>query len=61
MRQKVYTVNGRTNVVDEWDLVGTLPGENEKLKVLSKGKRMCILPARCVFSDKAKALEIANK
>ena len=59
--QKVYTINAKTNNVDEWIYNGYLPAEKELLVHLSSGKEYCFLPARCVFSDKSEALAVARK
>lgn len=61
----VYTVNAHTNLVDIWvckdEFTADYHGKKERLCTLVQGKRMCILPKRCVFLDHLRALEIANK
>lgn len=58
--QTVYTVNNTTNKVDSWTYAGTLPAKDEFLIHLVNGKRETFLPVRCVFTSKAKALEVAK-
>lgn len=59
--QTVYTVNGKTNTVDSWECAGVLPTKDELLVCLVNGKKMCHLPARCVFESEAEAKSIAEK
>lgn len=59
--QKVYTVNGKTNTVDTWQYAGALRSNGELLIQLSRGKKTCFLPARCVFESREKAQEVADK
>ena len=56
--QTVYTVNNKTNEVDEWIVSGIIPEKN--LYILSRGNFQCVLPGRCIFEDKNRALSVAN-
>ena len=58
--QTVYTVNNVTNKVDSWQYAGALPTKDELLLHLVNGKKMCHLPARCVFEREAEAKFIAG-
>ena len=58
---KVYTVNAKTNEVDEWEYAGAFKGNGETLIQLIDGDKTCFLPARCVFDTKEKALAVATK
>ena len=58
--QTVYTVNNRTNEVDEWQYAGTLPTKDELLIHLRTANNQCFLPARCVFETREKALAVAE-
>ena len=56
----VYTVNGKTNGVDTWQYAGALPTKDELLVRLVNGKKICHLPARCVFKSELEAKFIAG-
>lgn len=58
---KVYTVNAKTNKVDEWEYAGVFKANGQTLIQLVDGKKTCFLPARCVYTDKNKALAVARK
>ena len=57
---KVYTVNAKNNNVDVWQFAGAIKIKDEILYQLSKGKKSCLLPKRCVFDSREKAQAIAN-
>lgn len=61
----VYVANATTNKADEWILTGelnaTYKGKKETLCLLSKGRRSCALPKRCVFETKEAALAALQK
>ncbi len=59
--QKVYTVNNKTNQVDTWTYNLWIPGKDEPLIYLTRGKQYCFLPARCVFSSYYEASKLINK
>ena len=61
--QIVYTVNGKTNKVDTWEVAGMMDTPNGVMVHLAtlSGKSYCFLPRNCVFETREKALEIANK
>ena len=58
----VYTVNAKTNTVDEWICFGEFTGvyqeRKERLCYLGHNGFSCVLPKRCVFLSKAKALAV---
>ena len=58
----VYTVNAKTNSVDEWvcfgEFTGLYQGKKERLCFLEKDKKRLVLPKRCVFLTKEKALAV---
>ena len=56
----VYTVNAKTNEVDSWEYAGILPTKGELLVHLTKGKKYCYIPARCVFTSEAEAKKVAG-
>ena len=58
--QKVYTVNAKTNEIDEWFYEGILPAENELLACLRNGKKYTHLPLRCVYLSEETAKEVAK-
>jgi len=61
----VYTVNAKTNEVDEWlcfgEMSGLYQGKNERLCLLGKDRKQVVLPKRCVYNTLEKALEIAKR
>lgn len=61
--QIVYTVNGKTNNVDTWEVAGTInTPDGVKIHLMSmSGKSFCLLPTRCVFESREKALEVAKR
>lgn len=59
--QTVYTVNNKTNEVDEWIVAGVIPTENGRRYILARGKFRLVLPARCIFESRGQALAVANK
>ena len=56
--QTVYTVNAKTNEVDEWIISGVIPGNKY---ILTRGKYQCVLPGKCIFDDRDQALAVAKK
>ena len=58
---KVYTVNAKNNTVDEWEYAGVFKGTDETLIQLIDGDKTIFLPARYVFTIRAKALAVAHK
>ena len=58
----VFTVRADTNSIDSWtlDSILTLPDGDRAILETSDG-RTCILPIKCVFATREKALEVANK
>ena len=60
----VYTVNAKTNALDEWICVGefwgTFRGKRERLCILRQGKKQVVLPKRCVFLTKEDARKVAD-
>lgn len=59
--QVVYTVNAKTNSIDEWLYNAMLPTQQGILLHLTNRKKYCMLPANCVFEDKTQALKVLNK
>ena len=59
--QIVYTINARTNTVDEWAYVGIFRTTFNTLVHLRDGARFCFLPKNCVYETKEKAEKIASK
>lgn len=57
----VYTVNAKTNKVDTWTYNGVMRTPTEILCHLSRDKKYCFIPARCVFKTEAEALAVAEK
>lgn len=61
----VYTVNAKTNDVDWWVCSGeiTAPyrGGKERLCMLRRNRKSCVLPKRCVFESRDTALAIARR
>ena len=58
--QTVYTVNAKTNAVDEWEYVNTFHTLDGKLAHLRNGKKYIFIPLRCVYETREKALEVAE-
>ena len=59
--QTVYTVNAKTNKVDEWTLDSVLKSKKHKpLLVLTDGKHTGVFPHNAVYPTRARALEIAK-
>lgn len=56
----VYTVNNKTNKVDEWKYNGVLRTPDKLLVNLVNGKKSCFLPASCVFESKDQASAVAK-
>ena len=60
----VYTVNNKTNKIDEWicngEITGIYHGKNERLCFLQNGKKQVVLPKRCVYLSVEKTREVAN-
>ena len=60
----VYTLNAKTNTVDEWICIGQLTGQfrgkKERLCILQKDKKQLVLPKRCVFLTEKDALAVAK-
>lgn len=58
----VYTVNAKTNSVDDWvcfrEFTGLYQGKKERLCFLEKDKKRLVLPKRCVFLTKEMALAV---
>ena len=63
-KKTVYTVDAKTNLIDIWECIGEFcapyQGEKEKLCILRQGRKECVLPKRCVFTDPEKALAAAK-
>ena len=61
----VYTVNAKTNEVDYWvcsgEITGLYRGNKERLCVLRRDRKSCILPKRCVFESWEKASAVAKR
>ena len=64
MGKTVYVVNAKTNTVDSWILTGefkgSLNGKRETICFLSKGRKSCALPKRCVFETEEAARAVLN-
>lgn len=58
--QTVYTINAKTNKVDEWTYNGVMRTPKELLAHLTNGKKYCFLPVRCVFNTKLEAQFVAG-
>lgn len=58
--QTVYTVNAKTNEVDEWTLDSVLKSKGKTLLVLTDGKGTGVFPHNAVYPTRARALEIAK-
>jgi hypothetical protein len=58
--QTVYTVNAKTNKVDEWIFDDIIEREDETLFVLYNDMGSVILPHNAVYPTRAKALEVAK-
>lgn len=58
--QTVYTVNNKTNTIDEWTFNGVLNTGGKRLCHLVNGKKYCFLPHNAVYSTRTKALQIAK-
>ena len=58
--QTVYTVNAKTNTVDEWTYMGIFRTPLTTLVHLRDGEMFCFLPINCVYETREKAEEIAN-
>ena len=56
----VYTVNNKTNDIDEWKCTAVVPAKEDILCQLVSGKKMCMLPTRCVFLTRHEAEIIAG-
>lgn len=58
----VFTVRAETNEIHSWTLdnILTLP-DSEMALLKALDGRTCVLPIRCVFATREKALEVANK
>ena len=60
----VYTVNAKTNEVDEWicfgEITGQYQGKKERLCLLEHEGKQTVLPKRCVFTSREKALDVAK-
>lgn len=60
----VYTVNNKTNEVDEWICIGEFNGHFRRSKtrlcVLRRDKKQTILPKRFVYLSIDKAREVAK-
>ena len=60
----VYTVNNKTNKVDEWICNGEMTciyqGEKQRVCFLQNGKKQLVLPKKCVYLSAEKAREVAN-
>ena len=59
--QTVYVINAKTNKLDEWIFDGYMIMPNGAFCRLVSGKNFCMLPKRCVFKDKDKALKVLKK
>ena len=57
----VYTINAKTNTIDDWILDGFINTPEEPFCQLTKGSKFCALPKRCVFKDKDQALKVLSK
>lgn len=58
--QIVYTVNAKTNEVDEWRYVTLLSTPKGYFAHLRNGKKYCFLPVSCVYETREAALIIAK-
>ena len=61
----VYVVNAKTNEVDAWlctgEMTATYNGKKETVCLLSKGRKSCALPKRCVFETEEAARAVLNR
>lgn len=62
--ETVYTVNAKTNSIDEWECFGEINGiyrgKGERLCMLEHDGKQAVLPKRCVFTSREKALKISK-
>lgn len=58
----VFVANAKTKEADAWILTGqfkaTYQGKPELICTLSKGRKLCALPMRCVFETEEAALAV---
>lgn len=58
----VFVANAKTKRADAWILTGKIGGafngKRETLCLLSKGRKSCALPERCVFETEEAALAV---
>jgi ribose 1,5-bisphosphokinase PhnN len=60
--QLVYTINNQSKLIDSWRCTDVFKGiNNEIIYELREGKKVILLPKRCVYPTYKKAYEAINK